>query len=396
MTTTHPEPDVIMAWGDGELAPAEAAAVDAHILTCPPCRSLVGEFHHLSGAVRGWVIEPAPPGARAGVLRAAVVARRALADSERRAAVRPPLWAQHGWRALGVAATVGLLAAGAQLVRCGGMVCGTVEVADEGWFVAVDGPSPVGSSATAPAVSAASEATTDFERRWLEQPRVDLGVPAGDAAVVVVLLLDYACPTCAGTPKYRDTLDPYASDRPGGVRVVVRDFPLNAECNPNVIVTVPGHEASCAAAVAVRLAERHGRGAAMASWLLERQGLTVEGVRRAARSVGGVSDFDARYQETVKALRASIGVYRTPIRSAPSLFVNGRPLHGANGGVPSLDDLRQAIRFELRLFNDGGAFGGRAVGALGTPVSRGRNGQPIDPSRMRGRARGGFGPAGRP
>ncbi|HET7219443.1 MAG TPA: DUF4349 domain-containing protein [Vicinamibacterales bacterium] len=57
----HPiPPDEVMALCDGELAPARASEVRAHVLTCVQCRVLSGDLGQLSRDLAGWTVE-APP-----------------------------------------------------------------------------------------------------------------------------------------------------------------------------------------------------------------------------------------------------------------------------------------------------------------------------------------------
>ena len=59
--------------------------------------------------------------------------------------------------------------------------------------------------------------------------------------------------------------------------------------------------AACDAAVAVRLAAAHGRATEMEDWLYtHQQEMTPETVRQAAREVGQVTDFDAKYAPTLE------------------------------------------------------------------------------------------------
>jgi vitamin-K-epoxide reductase (warfarin-sensitive) len=112
---------------------------------------------------------------------------------------------------------------------------------------------------------------------WLDaQPRVDLGVPANGARVVVVKFNDYQCPACRQAYlAYRSIQQKYESAYPGQVAFVNVDYPLEAECNQGGI-----HAAACEAAVAVRLARARNRGPAMEEWLFSNQtSLTRERVK---------------------------------------------------------------------------------------------------------------------
>ncbi len=52
------EPEIIMAYRDGELPAAEAADVRAHVETCAACQELVGEFDQVSRQMQEWTVGP--------------------------------------------------------------------------------------------------------------------------------------------------------------------------------------------------------------------------------------------------------------------------------------------------------------------------------------------------
>jgi vitamin-K-epoxide reductase (warfarin-sensitive) len=108
-------------------------------------------------------------------------------------------------------------------------------------------------AATAAPVS--GDARANFEAAWRQQPRVDTGVPANGAQVVIVKFNDYMCPTCRQAEVYyRPILDKYAKSDPGKVKYVVKDWPWNSDCNFNAQRTIPGHEAACAGDACLRSA----------------------------------------------------------------------------------------------------------------------------------------------
>jgi uncharacterized membrane protein/protein-disulfide isomerase len=191
----------------------------------------------------------------------------------------------------------------------------------------------------------ASGAPSEFERWYTGQPRVNLPVAAEGAKVLVIKFTDYQCPACAQTYLwYKPILAKYAADYPGQVRLVSLDFPLNPSCNG--AVTRPLHFAVCEAAVAVRLAREHGQGEAMEEWLAANQpSLTPEGVKAAARQVGGVTDFDARYAGVLQAVKtdAALGALNN-VRSTPTFFINGTMI--VSPLAPQFFD--QAIALELK------------------------------------------------
>ncbi|MDA1183606.1 MAG: thioredoxin domain-containing protein [Acidobacteria bacterium] len=157
---------------------------------------------------------------------------------------------------------------------------------------------------------------------WLDaQPRVDLGVPANGASVVVVKFNDYQCPACRQAYlAYRGIELKYAEEYPGQVAFVSLDYPLEAECNTGGI-----HASACEAAVAVRLARENDRAAEMADWLFSNQAsLTRERVIEGLAEVAQVTDFDARYDEMLEHVRADAALgQKVQITGTPTFFING-------------------------------------------------------------------------
>ena len=81
-----------------------------------------------------------------------------------------------------------------------------------------------------------------------------LAVPNDGAKVLIVKFADYQCPACGQAYlQYKPIFAKYAASHPGPVKVVMKDYPLSADCNTNVQRTL--HPAACEAAVAVRLAQ---------------------------------------------------------------------------------------------------------------------------------------------
>ena len=185
----------------------------------------------------------------------------------------------------------------------------------------------------------------EFEQWYNAQPRMSLVVPADGAKVLVVKFNDYQCPPCRQTfMDYESVFAKYEKTHPGAVRLVLRDFPLEPECNASVTTNL--HPASCEAAVAVRLAREQGQAEAMERWLFANQPeMTPESVRQAAREVGQVPNMDAQYDVTLERVRADIAYGRQlGVRSTPTFFINGAMIAG--GLPPQLFD--QAIAYELR------------------------------------------------
>src|SRR5262249_4747095 len=149
-------------------------------------------------------------------------------------------------------------------------------------------PRSVVAAAAEPAAEAAAQlpATTADQRTELERfmstaPRVPLIIPREGAKVLIVKFNDFQCPACGQSYlQYKTIFAKYTASNPGAVKLVLRDFPLNPQCNSNVTAMV--HPAACDAAVAVRLARTHNREAEMEEWLYtHQQGMTPQTVRQA-------------------------------------------------------------------------------------------------------------------
>jgi len=169
-------------------------------------------------------------------------------------------------------------------------------------------------------------------------------VDAPGAAVVVVKFNDYQCPPCGNTfQAYKPLKAKWDKEAPGKVKFVTKDFPLEAECNP----TIPQgpHPIACEAAAAVRMARKNGKAEALEDWLFANQlTLTLDGLKRAVRDIGGVADFDAQYPKVLADVKTDTGLGGfLGVRSTPTFFVNGIQMPDAR--VPIMD---LAIEHELK------------------------------------------------
>ena len=180
------------------------------------------------------------------------------------------------------------------------------------------------------------EQRADVEKWWAVQPRVDLPIPNDGAKVLVVKFSDYMCPACKQTYEwYKPVLAKYLSG--GQVRYVVEHYPLEAECNPSA----PGnHHASCEAAAAVIMARAKGTAETLEQWIFTNQlSLTPDTVKKAARDIGGVQDFDAQYPTALQEVKndASLGA-RLGVNVTPTFYINGRKLPGQTLTPPQYFD----------------------------------------------------------
>ena len=207
------------------------------------------------------------------------------------------------------------------------------------------GPSG-GEAAAAPAPAASQAQTSEFERLMATSPRIPIVVPTEGAKVLIVDFSDFQCPFCKQAfYAYKPILQKYEAQQPGAVKFVLKDYPLDSECNVNVAGGGP-HPSACEGAVAVRLAQLHGRMDQMEEWLFANQPtLTPPIVRQAAHDVGQVPDFDAKYAATLELVKGDIGLgHQLGVRSTPTLFINGVKFEGVL--APQYFD--QAIAFELK------------------------------------------------
>lgn len=201
----------------------------------------------------------------------------------------------------------------------------------------------------APAAEAApaADAREAFARAWAQQPRVDLGIPADGAKVIVVKFNDYECPGCRQAEViYKPVLEKFEASHPGAIKYVVKDWPWDAACNFHASSTIRGHEAACAAAAAARMAADRGKHDEMEDWLYANQGTTPAALREAAARILGVTDFDREYALKLPDIRRDIadgGVLG--INSTPTYFINGVRLPADRMMPPNYFEL--AISLEL-------------------------------------------------
>jgi uncharacterized membrane protein len=213
-----------------------------------------------------------------------------------------------------------------------------------------------GGSADAPSASAATDGSaaadqdqrSEFERWYTGQARMNLVVPTEGAKVLVIKFNDYQCPPCRQSfMEYKSIWSKWEKSNPGEVKLVLKDFPLDSECNNNVQQSL--HPSGCEAAVAARLSRERNRINQFEDWVFANQPtLTPEAVAKAAKDVGDVPNFEARYQTVLEQVKADIAYGRTlGVRSTPTFFINGVKIEGA---LPAAY-FDQAIAYELARAN---------------------------------------------
>ena len=186
-----------------------------------------------------------------------------------------------------------------------------------------------GPAATAQAPAPLPQVTDDERAKiaqwWEVQPKVDVPIPADGAKVLIVKFNDYQCPACKLTfDTYKPILAKYIAT--GQVKYVVKQYPLEPECNPSVPNVV--HSASCEAAAAVIMAKAKGTSDKLEDWIFAHLGpplLTPEQVKDAARTIGGITDFDAQYPRAKEELKTDAGLGQLlGVKSTPTFYINGR------------------------------------------------------------------------
>ncbi len=175
-----------------------------------------------------------------------------------------------------------------------------------------------------------------FEEAWWAQPRVDLGIPADGAKVVVVKFNDYQCGACAQTHEwYKPVLAKFQQSHAGLVKLVLKDWPWNSKCNFNIPQEM--HPGACEAAAAARMARDRGPAKydEMETWLYGNTTASPQVIIDAARRILGVTDFAKEYAAKLPDIRrdaADGGALK--IDGTPTLFINGVRV-GGRGLMPA-------------------------------------------------------------
>ncbi|MEO6237169.1 MAG: vitamin K epoxide reductase family protein [Vicinamibacterales bacterium] len=204
-------------------------------------------------------------------------------------------------------------------------------------------PQPQQAGAAAPAAPVLSQdQRSEFERWWDVQEKVDVPYAHDGAKVLVVKFNDYQCPPCRQT--YLAFESVLAQYRASDVNYLIKHFPLDPSCNAAVSSLV--HAAACDAAAAAIMAGRKGTADALSAWFFAHQEeLSPATVRTAARSVGGITNFEAGRAAALKEVAAIAAEgAKLGVRKTPTFFVNGRRIEG---GLPP-QYFKEAIDLELK------------------------------------------------
>jgi protein-disulfide isomerase len=202
-----------------------------------------------------------------------------------------------------------------------------------------------------------AELDAGFLNAWKQQPRVTINVPAARAKLVVVKFNDWMCPGCrAAAAAFKPLLAKYEA-MPGALQYVEKDWPWNTKCNANTSQTFVGHEASCDAAAAVRLAADQGKREEMTTWLFANQpnasnaaSLRVmpDRVRAKAAEMLAVKDFEAAYALKLPDIKKDVAEgLALKIRSTPTYFINGVRAVGADEVTIPVHYFELALKYEF-------------------------------------------------
>ena len=199
----------------------------------------------------------------------------------------------------------------------------------------------------APRAQGQAEVDQHFLDAWTKQTHVDLGVPAVAGKVTIVKFNDWMCPGCKSA---YETMKPIMAKYQPSVVYVEKDWPWNTKCNAGTKQTFQGHEASCDAAAAVRLAADKGKREAMVTWLFANQeGMTPEKVRAKTVEMLGVKDFAAAYLTKLPDIRKDVATgLAVQLNATPTYFINGIRAADEEGRTIPIHYFELAIQYELK------------------------------------------------
>jgi uncharacterized membrane protein/protein-disulfide isomerase len=202
-------------------------------------------------------------------------------------------------------------------------------------------PSAAAPTAQAPALT--QDQRSEFERWWDLQERITLPYSRDGAKVLVVKFNDWQCPSCRQAAYAFEPI--LARYKPSEVKYLVKNYPLNPACNPGVSSLV--HTAACDAAAATVMAKPKGTFEKLATWLFAHQEeLSPATVRRAAKEVGGIDNFEAQYARAIEEVKAEAAVgAKVAVEWTPTFFINGKRVPRV--GLPP-QQFEAAIEIELK------------------------------------------------
>lgn len=188
-----------------------------------------------------------------------------------------------------------------------------------------------------------------FYAFYISQPVMEAPVDerhqeeAAVAPITIVEFSDYQCPYCKRA--FLD-LSRVLQDKPGDVRLIHRNFPLNADCNP--AIESRNHAVACKVAIASECAGRQGKGSTFSYLAFSNQEDLPSADLEAYAKQAGV-DLEA-YRACVGSEDALAAVKKdvqdgldAGVESTPTLFINGRRI---KGGFSTPQQYRYALAIE--------------------------------------------------
>ncbi|HUR21233.1 MAG TPA: vitamin K epoxide reductase family protein [Vicinamibacterales bacterium] len=162
--------------------------------------------------------------------------------------------------------------------------------------------------------------------KWDAAPREQTGVPSDGAKVIIVKFNDFQCPGCRdGWVLHTPVIEEFEKTNPGAVKYVLKDYPLEPECN--FAAQSMNHFSSCESAASVRMARAVGKGPEMEAWLFKNQtrlATGVEVVKEGLKEVTGLTNFAEQFPQMMDGIRQDVsdGV-ALRIGGTPTYFING-------------------------------------------------------------------------
>jgi hypothetical protein len=216
----------------------------------------------------------------------------------------------------------------------------------------------------AESVSARLASTQEFRTWWSTQARRADGDLVRPDGIRLVAFTDYQCPACANAvPEYEAIVERFRGDRQDTIDLVVRDFPLEPECNPGLERDL--HGLACETAAAVRLVgQRVGAPAAkeLGSWFyMHRDKLTTDTINEQLDAHGLRAAYQAQYAEILKAIEVDVALgRRLGVHSTPTFFLDGVKLPDTS---PRTFEL--ALQYQVEQRSGGAGVTARREGGSG-------------------------------
>jgi protein-disulfide isomerase len=168
---------------------------------------------------------------------------------------------------------------------------------------------------------------SQFIRWFLSIPQAEDRTLRGEHSVRLVLFLDYQCPRCNRfLAEYEAAISRY---RTAGntVELLVRDFPLDRDCN--TAAATARHPAACEATIAVRIARRHGGddvANALGAQLRQAAAtLDIPSIEARLSTLGLLEAYRAGFdRERAIVFDEMRGAGRLGVSSTPTAVINGR------------------------------------------------------------------------